>query len=831
MTVRLLSSRATVSDTRTFADSILFEIKFALRTLLRDRSYAAASVVMLALALTLNTTVYTVMDAVLFRGFPQVQRNDRLLYLQEHDRLGRCCIAYADVRDWQREASSFQDTALVGGRSIALRDAQGRSMDLRVTTVDTNLFNVLGVAPALGRDFVAADATAGAPPVLILSDRAWHARFAARPEIVGSFVQIDNAAAQIVGVMPEGFEFTESITDGVWMPIVSSAELVKRGLTAGGFTAVARLRDGVTRAAATAELETIAGRLAVAYPDSNRDLRPTAVDYAQFISGNDARVIWGTMWAGACLVLLIACANVANLTLVRTVGRWREFTTCLALGAGRQRLVRQIAIEGAALSSAAALLSWPLIGWSMAQWRAVAYSPYQLVDYSMNAATMIYLAAITTLAAVLLSLGPIVRVLHLSAGGTFTGDARGVTQGHRTTRVLSGLVAGQMALAIVLLAGSGVLIRSFTNIVRAQTGVRNPESILSGRLRMPSATYPTPQARMAYLDRVQAKLRSVAGVEQVSMSGGLPVKFTGNLREVELEGRPSVSGERVTAPSVTTAPGYFAVIGAALLNGRDFTNTDLDSTQPVAIVNERFASLHWPGQPAVGQRLRTIDGGTPGPWRVVVGVVSNIMNAEPLRQQFKPLLYFPMRQEPPTRTAFFVARTTFPAATEVRTSVTSLDGDVRLDYFDTLAGLFAFDRDNMDAGHSELGKYSKAAPVFAIIALLLATTGLVAVIAHSVSQRTREIGLRMAIGASSRDIAMLIVSEGMRPVATGLVLGIGAAFGVNRILQSQLVAVSPSDPIVLISVSVLLVAVAMAACRLPARRALRVDPAIALRSE
>jgi putative ABC transport system permease protein len=229
--------------------------------------------------------------------------------------------------------------------------------------------------------------------------------------------------------------------------------------------------------------------------------------------------------------------------------------------------------------------------------------------------------------------------------------------------------------------------------------------------------------------------------------------------------------------------------------------------------------------------LRTIDGDAPGPWRVVVGVVSNIMNADSLRQQFKPLLYFPMQQEPPTRTAFFLARTTFPAATEVRTAIASLDGDVRLDYFDTLGDLFAFDRDNMDAGHSELGKYSKAAPVFAIVALLLATIGLVAVIAHSVSQRTREIGVRLAIGASSRDIAMLIVSEGMRPVAAGLILGIAAALAVNRILQSQLVAVSPYDASVLIAVSVLLVAVAMAACRIPARRALRVDPAIALRSE
>ncbi len=822
--------RGTVSRIRALSDSIVFEITFACRGLRRDWPYAAASVAMLAIALTLNATVYSVMDAVLFRGFPQVQRNDQLLYIQEHDRIGRCCISYADVRDWQQHVTSFQEMALVGGTSVALRDASGRATDMRITTVDPNLFHLLGVAPALGRDFIAADANAGAATVLILSDRAWRARFGARPDIVGSSVQIDGRPAQVVGVMPEGFEFTESITDGVWMPIVTAPEVMTRGLTPGGFTAVARLRDGVSRRTALAELQALADDLAASYPASNRDLRPTAVDYAQFISGDDARAIWGSMWAGACLVLLIASANVANLTLVRTVGRLREFTTCLALGAGRQRMVRQILIEGFALSSVAAAIASLLIGWAVAQWRSIAASPYQLVDYSVDAGTAIYLVAVTLLAAALLSAGPVVRILQLS-GGTLKADARGVTRNPRTRRVITGLVSAQMALAIVLLAGSGVLIRSFTNIVSANTGVRDPQSILAGRVRMPSTTYPTPQARLAYLGRLEARLREVAGVQQVSMSGGLPVKFAGGLRDVEIEGEPIVAGESGTATSVTTAPGYFDVIGAALIEGRDFTNGDSDRSQPVAIVNARLASLRWPGQSPVGHRLRMIDAGTPGPWRLIVGVVANIMNADPLRQQFKPVVYLPMQQEPPARSAFFVARTTAASAAAVRAQIAALDGDVRLDYFDSLANLFAFDRDNMDAGHSELGKYSKAAPVFAIVALLLAATGLVAVIAHSVSQRTREIGVRIAIGAATRDIVLLVVAEGLRPVAIGLMAGIAASLGVNRIFRSQLVGVSPHDPAVLLSVSALLVVVAIVACRIPVRRALRIDPAVALRAE
>jgi predicted permease len=813
------------------AGSIVLETRFALRSLRHDWGYSAASIAILGLALALNTTVYTAMDAVLFRGFPHVQRNDQLLYLQEHDRVGRCCISYADGRDWQQHTTSFQGIALVGGKSIAFRDSQGRALDMRVTTVDTNLFQLLGMSPATGRDFVADDGRPGAKTVLILSDRAWRARFNARPDVVGAVVQIDGTMAEIVGVMPKGFEFTESVTDGVFMPIVMTPDLLRRGLTPGGFTAVARLREGVTRREALAELEALAGQLAARYPESNLDLRPTAVDYAQFISGNDARAIWGSMWAGACLVLLIACANVANLTLVRTVGRWRQLTTCLALGAGWQRLVRQMMIESVALSVAAALMAWGLVGAALTQWRAIAHSPYQIVDYDVNRGTLVYLVLVAALSVVLLSIGPVIRVWQVSRDGTFKGEARGVTHGHRTRRLVNGLVAAQMALAVMLLAGSGVLIRSFTNIVRADTGVHDPQSILAGRVRLPSAKYPTPQSRLAYLDNLQIRLRGVAGVEQVSWSGGLPVKFASGPHDLEIDGLSVQRNEGPTTTTVTTAPGYFAVIGASLIEGRDFTSNDRDSTQPIAIVNERFASSYWPGQSAVGKRVRTTDGQTAGRWRVIVGVASNVMNADPLRQQFKPILYLPMSQEPPARTAFFVARTAFPAAAAVREQIAALDADVRLDYFDTLANLFRFDRDNMDAAHSELGKYANAAPVFAIVALLLAITGLVAVIAHSVSQRTKEIGLRMAIGAATRDIILMVLKEGMRPVVYGLVIGITAALAANRVLQSQLVGVSPHDPAVLISVSALLIVIAMLACRISARRALSVEPSIALRSE
>jgi predicted permease len=816
-------------------ESLAFDVRLALRGLRRDWTYTLASVAMLALALALNTTVFTVMDAMLFRGYPGVPRSHELVFLQEHDRQSRCCISYADAVDWQTQAGSFQGVALIGGRTVALRDAEGRQMDLRVTTVGANLFGLLQVRPALGRDFNAADATVGARPVLMLSDRLWQARFGGRADVVGALVHVDGAPAEVVGVMPPGFEFPMAATDGVWMPIVPTPDLLRRGLTPGGFTAAARLRNGVTLAQARTELEAINRQLEVAYPDTNRGLVPSVIDHAQFTSGADARVIWGSLWVAAGLVLLIACANVANLTVVRTVGRWREFVTCLALGAGRRRIVRQMLIESVMLAGAAVLPAWSLTQWSMTQWATLAASRYQMVDYRVTSGTVTYLAVAAVTAAVVLALAPVVRVLHLSAGDRLRHESRGATHSRGTRRLVNALVAGQVALAVVLLAGAGVLVRSFSNIVTAETGVRSPESVLVGLLRLPSETYATPQARLAFLDRVETALGQIANVERTSLSGGLPVKFPGGSRPVEVEGpTPMADGDPALFSVTTTSPGYFTVLGAQVAAGRDFTANDESTTQPVAIVNERFAAQHWPGMSAIGRRLRTVDRDGPGSWRVVVGVVSNVMGADPLRQQFKPLVYVPMRQEPPARTAFFLVRTAdraAPLAPDVRLALQGLDANVQLDYVGTLETTLAFDRDFMDAEHSELGKYSRVAPVFAGVALLLAAAGLVAVITHSVAQRTREIGVRVAVGAKPRDIRRMVAVEGVRPVMVGVGLGLAAATATNRIFASQLVGVSPDDPLVIGAVTVTLLVTALAACRIPIRRALRVDPSIALRHE
>ena len=823
------------SGAAAWLDGLLYDLRFTLRGLRRDRAFTLAAIATLTIAISLNATVFTVMDTILFRGYPRVARNDRLVYLQERGQSGACCISYPDFQDWRAQAQAFEGLAIVSGRAITFRDGNGRPSDMRVTTVSANTFALLGVHPMLGRDFAAADEASGAPPVAILNYRFWETRFARRPDIVGSTVHVNGAPATIVGVMPDGFDFPLRIDEDFWMPVVDAPELHQRGLTPGGFMVVGRLRDRASVQEARAELATINRRLEADYPATNRGLVPTVATHSQVNSGPDAAIIWGSLWAAAWFVWLIAGINVANLTLVRTMGRSRELSTRIALGASRARVMRQMFAESSMLAGAAGAMSWWITAWSVRTWAEITASRYQVLDYTVNAGTLAYLAAISIAAAMLCSVAPIGRVAELGASGALKGGARGVTQGLRGKHLTAGLVAGQMALAMVLLSGTGVLVRSLLTIVTAETGVRDPDRILVGSMRLPSDKYPTPAARLGYFDEVERRLKTVPGIAEEAVATTLPVKSQG-LRtvDIEIEGRARPDDPRESVESLRATSDYFTVVGVSALSGREFTDDDRAIGQPVAIVNESFAARYWPGQQALGKRLRERTRNAAGEWRTVVGVVPNVMQGDALRQHFKPLVYVPFQQQPAPLRAFFLVRTSVPPrqiAAAVRAAVQDVDRDVTLEEFDTMKAAFRFERDFMDAGHSELGKHAKVAPIFAAVALLLSGIGLYAVIASSVNQRTKEIGVRMAIGAASRHIRTLVFSEGLRPVMIGLLAGLTISLAVNRILQSQLVGVSPYDPATLASAPAVLMLVALVACYIPSRRALRIEPAVALRQD
>lgn len=816
-----------------FVDGLALDFRLALRGLRRDWRFSMVAVAMLALALGLNVTVFTVFDTMLFRGLPHAARSDRIAYFQVRSGAIFGRLSYTDFVAYRSQAGSFQGLAFAGAvGAVVFRDATGRPIDTAMTRVSANLFGVLGVQPAMGRDFARGDDSPGAAPVAILSHYFWNSRLNRPADVIGSAVHINDEPVTVVGVMPEGF--VNVYEQNVWMPVKAAPGLEGN--------VVGRLRDEATWAGAQSEIATIHGRLEADAPLPNRIL-PSVKNYSQAHMAPDAPIIYGSLWAGGWFVLLIASANLANLVLVRTVGRSREFVTRSALGAGGMRLMRPVVLEMLFVAAIAAPLALVITRWSVARWASATASRYLALDYELNWTTIAYAAAASLAVAVLSASAPIVRIAMLGRSGALADSARVVSQGPRARRLGTALVAGQVALSIVLISGAGILIRSLFTIVHAESGVADPRRIFVGALKLPSATFPDHQSRLGYLDRLEAQFDAIPGVAQSAFASSLPVD-AGGLRAFEFQGQPASTDVAVRVQFLSVSAGYFHVVGVSAVAGRTFDDRDREDSLPVAIVNRKFADTFLSGEEPLGRSLRGSLSGQALPWRTVVGVVPDIMQGDTLRQEFKPLVYVPMRQDPNPRavggggtgfrgTNFLLRIDVGPSQVSqpVRARVQALDPDVILDDIGTLHDSFVFDRDRMDIEHAELGKHAAAAPVLAAIALLLAAIGLYAVMAHSVGQRTREIGVRLAIGAAARDIRRLVRREGMRPVFLGLTAGLTMALGVNRLLRSQLVGVSPYDPLTMAGGVILLVVVGLLACQLPVRKAARTDPAVALRCD
>jgi len=808
-------------------EPLLLDCRQALRALLHDRAFTLAAIGTLTLAIALNLAGFTLMQTMLVRGYPLVERNDRLVYVQERGALG-CCVAYGTFVDWRAEARSFDSMAYVDGRQLTLRDEAGGKEQLSAAVVSAELFRLLGVQPALGRNFDAADDAAGAAPVTILSHGFWQSRFRGSADVIGQTLETEDVTLTVIGVMPEGFSFPEH--QDLWMPLPGSLAATDRSPS--GFLVVARLADGATVPQARAELATISRRLADQYPDTNRGVVPDVQPYAEFFFGSDAKVLYGSMWIATWFVLLIACANLANLSVARTLRRAHEIATRLALGAGYARMGRQMLIENALLAMAAAAGAWWLAKWSIATYAAATASVHYVLDFSMGRDVLAYLGAIALAACLLFTLLPVVSLRRIDSSDVLKGGARGLTPAMSRTQAV--LIVGQMIFAVVLLSGSGVLVRSFMKFENAQHGI-DPENALVALVVLPDSRPADRDAWPQLMDSIEARLEAIPGVELATASSHRPLR--GALQQAfEIEGQPVVAagGAPRLVSAVLAGPDYFRAVGAAILSGRDFTAADDPSSPPVAIVNERFAEQHWPGDAAVGKRVRLRTGGeSDREWLTVVGVASNIMQGDPTRQSYPPLVYRSQRQVPAPY-VWALAKTTVPPSSvvaAVRRELQSLDPDFYVSDVAPLADVVGFDAELMDVAHQHLGRNAVLFPIFAASALLLAAMGLYAVISQSVGRRTREIGVRMALGATAAQIWRGVLQQGMAPVVLGLVVGLVFSLGVNRLLQSQLIGVAPYDLVTVGVASAVLVGFSVLACRVPARRAMRVDPAVALRRE
>jgi putative ABC transport system permease protein len=812
-------------------DGIIQDIQHSVRGLRHSPGFALTAIATLAIGIGVNTAVFTVTNAVLLKGFRLIDRNDRILYIHSQQNGQYSGVSYSDFQDWRTEAKSFEGLGTVADLRITLNDEGGFPQRYAATRITTNAFRLLGQQPILGRDFVESDATPGAPPVAILNYSFWERRYGKDSTIIGRALHINRTPpTTIIGVMPDGFSFPQN--QDLWLPLTPTSDLQPRDARKLWF-AFGRMTDGVTKESARAELETIGSRLARAYPRTNQGQVPQLESFSEFFIGSNATLTYAALWGAVGFVLLIACSNLANLMLARAIGRSREISLRIALGAGRWRIIRQALIESLVLTSVGGACGWLIAKWGVRAYELAANPPasewnHDLLNYTTDYRVLAYFMAIAIGAALFFGLAPSLRFSRLDLNAVLKDGGHGATRGGRGRRLSSLLVVGEMALATVLLAGAGVMIRSFLKIATADVGVPLANT-LEMLLHFPEIKYARREAKTSFLDRLKTRLEAIPGVESASIglppAGGLPARIPYELAgagHVDQQSRP-----RTTV--VTIGPDYFRTLSAKVLTGRDFNAFDGDSGPPAVIVNERFASQQWPVQSALGQRLRLFNRDTPQDWLTVVGVVSNIVY-DRARQEITPVVYLSYAQAPTPEDMWVLMRTPIPAgglASSFRQEIGAVDPDV-------VIWLGPYDlgtRLSIGGPYGSIRNHALMLLIFAAIALALASVGLYTISAYSVSQRTQEIGVRLALGATASDILDLVFKQGMLYVGVGLGIGLAASLAINRLLKAELVQVSPSDPITLAAVSAALIVAAVLGCLIPARRAMRVDPLVALRHD
>jgi predicted permease len=835
---------------------VLRDFRYAVQIIVKERWYSAVAVLALSLGIGLNATVFTLVNAILIRGLPYKDSAQLYMLGSERQDRSRVSVSYPDFQDWKAESKSFTALAAFTGGVVNVSDDRAAAQQARSAGITAHGFAVIGQQPLLGREFGPDDEKTGAENVAIIGYAMWKSRYAEDRGIIGRTLRIDGKPATIVGVMPDGMQFPQN--NEIWLPIVPTAEQQKR--SARFLQVYGRLRDGVSRAQAETELDGIAARLAAAYPDTSREITGARIEtFNERFNGGQIRTVMLAMMGAVGFVLLIACANVANLQLSRSVHRTREVAVRIALGATRWRVVRQLLVESVLLGATGGLIGLGIAAVGVRLFdRAVAGSgkPYWII-FSIDYTVIGFLAAVCVLTGVLFGLAPALQVTRTNVSEVLKEGGRGNAGGARARWMTGTMVVLELALTLVLLVGAGLMVRSFLKLYTVDIGI-DTRSLLSMRINLPQSKYPprrpatgtpgaaaTPgtaaaaaapagsDARMAFYDRLLPKLQAIAGVDSVALTTSVP-PFGGGSRGVEVEGRPARKPEE-RAPGVGTviiSPGFFQTVGVQIRRGRAFHDADGLPGSETVIVNEKLAAQLFANEDPIGKRIRFVQGqagpGQPPPpvpvWRTIVGISPTIRHSSPQDPEPPPVMYMPHRQDTPAGGAILVRSRLEPGAVmnAVRREVASVDPDQPVMTVQTIDQILA----------QQMWPYRVFGSLFAIfafIALVMSAVGLYAVMAYSVTQRTQEIGVRMALGAEGRQVSWLVLKRGLLQMALGLAIGLTGAFFLSKVMRSLLVQITPSDPVTFASITVILTSVAIAACVIPARRATRVDPLVALR--
>jgi putative ABC transport system permease protein len=813
------------------------DVRFGCRVLAKDRRFTLAVILTLGLGIGVNNSVFTIVNTALIRAVPFSQP-DRLVGLELIDRDGRRVgLSFPDYRDWTA-AKSLEGIGVTVDAIMNLSESGRPPERLRGSFVSPNLFPLLRSTPVLGRSFLEADDRPGAPLVVILGYSVWQDRYGGDPSVLGRSVRIDDAPATIIGVMPK--RFTYPFIAQAWQPLAQSPRLPVGQRDARPLrNVVARLTPTADLASARAELETIAAGLEQSFPATNKDLRPLVRPMSDAVAAPQVKPILMTFMGAAVFVLLIACANIASLLLARATARSREIAIRASLGATRWRIVRQLLVECLVLAALGGAIG---IAFSVygAGTLAVAFSPLEAgarpgdilpywVDLSIDKIILTFVGAACLFATLACGLVPALQAARVRVNDALKEAGRGGADSRRTRWWGSLFVVAQLALSIVLLVGAGLLWRSFYALYRTDLGIQTA-GITTTRLALPATKYDTAEKRHQFFDRLQQQLADVVGTGAVAVTSQPPLTPGGAPRELEIEGASTPPDQKPPAVSyVYAGTGYFEMLGVRRLAGRFFTETDGLPGREVAVVDDRFAARFFAGADPVGRRIRLGRQNTPGkqPWLTIVGVTRSLADFSPpsLRQ---PIVYVPLRGEPaPGPDISIVARGTGETGSVIsalREQVRILDPGLPLYGVETLDATAERSRTPQRLVGTWFG-------VIAFVALTLSTMGVYALTSYGVARRKREIGVRVALGAQTHQVTWLFLRATTAHLSIGLAVGIFGALTTGRLLQTFLVGTSARDPVTLVSVAGLLTAIALLACLLPARRAARIDPMIALRGE
>jgi predicted permease len=811
-------------------ETLLRDVRYGIRSLLKHPGFTAIAVITLALGIGANTAMFSVINAVLLRPLPY-QQPDRLVTIWEESPqrgMYQMPVSFANLRDWVDQNHVFEQISAYTFTDLNLTGA-GEPARLLVVRSSANLFSLVGAAPQLGRAFLPEEDKQGANRVVILGHALWQSRFGSDARIVGQSLTLNNQSYTVVGVMPSsvqfpvGFGYLGKVLNDpvdVYVPLAATGNETRRGNYS--FFAIGRLKPGVKIDQAQAEMTTIEGRLEQQYPEGNTGIGIRLIP-TQEQTVKEIRPALLVLLGAVAFLLLIACANIANLLLARAASRQKEIAIRTALGASRLRVSRLLLTESLMLSLAGGCLGLLLALWGTEALMALAPDNIpRLNEVGVDARVFGFTLAISFVTGIVFGLIPALQASKPNLNETLKEGSRGSMGSSAGKRTRSVLVAVEVALSLVLLIGAGLMIKSFLRLQQMNLGF-NPDNVLTVDLTLSSSKYPEDRQQAAFFQEALERLQSLTGVKSAGASTGLPLTLTISGSDFRIEGRPEPeAGKEMIINTRSVSPGYFGTLGIALIKGRDFSDRDKSDAPKAAIINEDLALIYFPNEDPIGRRI-TFDDGTS--WISIVGIIGDVKQLG-LDSSAKPEVYFPYLQVASPSMSLVVRTASNPLslAAAVKSQIQAIDKDLPIDNAKTMQQLLA---DSISGRRFNMLLLT----VFAAVALVLAIVGIYGVMSYAVTQRTHEIGIRMALGARANDVLKLVVKNGMSLALIGVGIGLAGAFALTRLLASLLFHVTPTDAVTFASVSICLIVVALLACCIPARRATKVDPLVALRYE